>query len=50
MMPCRLVNSCQHIESLAACILRVDGQTYYCIGLQVRAASCSNISERFASL
>jgi hypothetical protein len=50
MMPCRLVNSCQHIARFPASIMRADGKLYNCTALKVRAASYSSISERFASL
>lgn len=50
MMPCKLVNSCQHIERFAASISRVDGGTYCCTALKMRVGSCSIISECFASL
>jgi hypothetical protein len=50
MMSSRLVNNCQRIARFAASILTVDGETYYCTALKVRAASYSNLSEHFASL
>lgn len=49
-MPSKLVNTGQCIARFAASILMVDGETSCCTALKVKAASCSNLSERFASV